>query len=337
MGAFLAVYRNPKAVLNVLREYREAYPEGDLVVVCDEGCYNFTDLCAHFRAVWDGRPRRLTTKTDPGWYLRLPNIHAYLDTLAYALPFIRSKFYMYLETDVAIKSRLSVENLLYTLNGIVPTGGGWFVGAEPFYAAHLNPTFVYEDWPMSPKEGWRWIPYGGQGGTILHTQFMRAIALQPPEHRIPDERVLSACSTTIGVDYMHTALVYRYNGTVGPFEGYHLSHNPADTPGLYANPTVQIFHADKTYYNQPLSQEDLELLGPNWENTLHIPPTEKEPEIPGWLGCQNFDDFPVEGEGYTHRLGDTGLKQDERDRGNVWDSKDIRGPKGYYWLHGPER
>jgi len=333
VGAFISVYRNPKAVFNVLKEYRDAYPEGDLVVICDEGCYNFSDLCTHFRAIWDGKPRRLTTKTDPGWYLRLPNIHAYMETLAYALPFIRSKYYLYLETDVAIKSRLRVVDLQYTLNGIVPVRTGWFIGAEPFFAASLNPTFDLQSWPVSPKgEPWHWIPYGGQGGTTFNTQFMRAIALQPYADRIADERMLSGCSTTIGVDYMHTALVYRYNGTVGPFSGYRLSHDAFKVEEYRADKTCQVFHADKTHYNQPLSEEELKIMGPHWETPIHAPPEEEQPVLKPYDTCSPMIDKPEENN-YPHRPGDSGLATDERRRGGVWNIDDIRGT-GYYFQNG---
>ena len=159
-----------------MRQYREAYPEGDLVIGCDDGCYNFSAAAAHFGAHWDGVPRRLTTKTDPGWYVRPPQATAFVRALGEWLPRIRSPRYMVLETDVFLERRVT-SALNYTLCGCVCPPTGWFIGGESVYAEKLNPSYSPAHW----KEGK--VFYGGQGGSILSTRFMAAIAAQPPAHR----------------------------------------------------------------------------------------------------------------------------------------------------------
>ena len=325
IGGLLVAFHNPRAVLEVIREYRAAYPEGDLVVLCDQGCYNFTAACAHFKCEFDARPLRLTTKTDPGWYLRPPNSNVYMHALARALPLIRSKFYMYLESDVSIKGRVPVERLRYTLNGIVDPHRGWMVGAEPFFAANLNgATFDLAQFPQSPRPDMipgKWLPYGGQGGSILHTQLMRAMAQQPLEHRTADVRVLGGCSTTTGADYWHTAVVYRYNGTVGPYVGHALV-GERSLEALQADPAVLVIHADKSHYGSDLSEEDQRILGPGWATELQVAPEDEVPVPEEWSCCCALKDFAF-------RPGASGLKADEEARGHAWDMEDIRGA-GYY-------
>ena len=327
IGGFLVAFHNPRAVLEVLREFRAAYPEGDLVVLCDHGCYNYTHACAHFRCEFDPRALRLTTKTDPGWYLRLPNSNVYMHALARALPLIRSRYYMYLETDVSIKARVPLDSLRYTLNGIVDPHRGWMVGAEPFYAAQLNPaTFDLARFPRSPRPDMlpgAWLPYGGQGGSILNTQFMRAIAQQPPAHLAAELRTMGGCSTTTGVDYWHTAMVYRFNGTVGPYAA-HAIVGERDLPTLQADPAVLVIHPDKSHYGSELTAEDQAILGPEWANELGVAPADElaAPEV--WECCCPVKDFAF-------RLGASGLQLDEEARGRAWDMEDIRGPGGYYF------
>ena len=325
IGGLLVAFHNPRAVLEVIREFRAAYPEGDLVVLCDQGCYNFSAACEHFKCEFDARPLRLTTKTDPGWYLRPPNSNVYMHALARALPLIRSKFYMYLESDVSIKGRVPVERLRYTLNGIVDPHRGWMVGAEPFFAATLNgATFDLAKFPKSPRPDMipgQWLPYGGQGGSILRTQLMRAMAQQPLEQRTADVRVLGGCSTTTGADYWHTAVVYRYNGTVGPYEGHALV-GERSLEALQADPAVLVIHADKSHYGSDLSEEDQRILGPGWATELQVAPEDEVPVPEEWSCCCALKDFAF-------RPGASGLKADEEARGHAWDMEDIRGA-GYY-------
>lgn len=327
IGALMVAFENPRAVLEVLREYRAAYPEGDFILLCDNGCYNYSHACQHFKCEWEGRARKLTTKTNPGWFLTLPNSYAYLNALRDNLAKIRSKHYFYLETDVSIKGRVPLSSLRHTLNGIVDPNHGWMVGAEPFYGASLNPqTFDLSKFPDSPRKDMipgKWLPYGGQGGTILNTQLMRAVATQPQEHRVAEMRTLGGCSTTTGVDYWHTAVVYRFNGTVGPYEGYSAGTQPGEElAAAQANPSVIVIHPDKSHYGADLSQEDLGILGPNWGDRLTASPEEGSDTPAPWDCCCPVKDFEF-------RLGATGLAEDEQARGGKWDMEDIRGD-GYF-------
>ena len=326
VGALLVVFQNPRAVLRAMRLFREAYPEGDLVLLCDDGCHNYSAAAAHFGAHWEGRARRLTTKTDPGWYLRPPQLLAFYRALAYALPLIGSKYYLYLETDSAVHARLP-PGPRYTLSGIVPVSSGWFVGAEQYYGATLNPSFVRDAWPPSPNPNYPGfqIPYGGQGGTLFHTGFVRAVVTQAEEHVRAEVALLGGCSTTAGVDYVMSAMVYRFNGTVGPLVG-HVNGPQAFPPEEVAHAAV--VHPDKSDYGAPLSEEDRRILGPHWEEPLAAPPAAPGDDAQANPACGGPRGFL---EAYVPRPGSQGLADDARARGEAWDLAEIQGP-GYYNL-----
>ena len=329
VGAILVAFQNPRAVLRTLRLFREAYPDGDLVLICDDGCYNFSAAAAHFGAHWEGVARRLTTKTDPGWYLRPPQLLAYYRALAHALPLIGSKHYLHLETDTAVHARLP-PGPRYTLSGIVPVRAGWFVGAEQYYGATLNPHFRRDAWPPSPNPNYPGfhIPYGGQGGSLFHTAFVRAVVTQAEEHVRAEVSLLGGCSTTAGVDYVMTALTYRFNGTVGPLAG------AVNRPDSYPPEEVAraaIVHPDKSDYGAPLSEEDLRILGPHWERALQAPPAAPGDDAQANPICGGPSGFLA---GYVPRLGSEGLAEDAQKRGEAWDLADIQGP-GYFNLRAP--
>jgi len=305
LGGLLIAHRNPRAVARVLRQFRAAYPEGDLVVLCDDGCFNYSALCARFGAHWEGTARRLTTKTDPGFYLRPPQQAAFFAALRAALPLVRSRFLMLLETDVLIEGRVPGP-FNFTLNGGVAPPKGWMVGGEVEFARKLNPAFAAA-WPQGAK-GLQ-PPYGGQGGSVINARFLEAVAAQAPEHLARDLEVFAGCSTTVGVDYLLSAVVNRYNGTIGGYDGY------LNWPGeqQFTGPQVLVLHPDKSDYGAPLDEEDLRDLGPEFEGVLRARGNATAGAAPPDVGC---DRVPAEAGKY--RWGDAGIREDALARGWPW-------------------
>ena len=325
VGAILVVFQNPRAVIRTLRLFRAAYPESDLVIICDDGCYNFSAVAAHFNAHWEHRARRITTKSNPGWYMRPPQMLAYYRALAYALPLIGSRYYLHLETDTSVHKRLP-PGPRYTLSGIVPIVSGWFAGLEQYYCDRFNPFFRRDAWPVSPNPNFPGfqIPFGGQGGALFHTGFVRAIVTQPEEHVQAEIALLGGCSTTLGIDYFMTALTYRFNGTVGPLAG------GVNRPEVFTAEEVAraaIVHPDKSDYGAPLSELDYRILGPYWQTPLAaLPPLPGDAAQPNG-GCGGPEGFM---KNYKPRLGEQGLAEDAFKKGDKFDLAEIQGP-GYHF------
>jgi hypothetical protein len=327
----MVVHRNPRAVVRALSLYREAYPEGDLVLICDDGCYNFSDTARHFGAHWEGRARRLTVKQHVGFFMQARETLAFLRALAHALHFIGSSHWLYLESDTTVYRRLP-PGPRYTLSGITPIAFGWFTGGEPQYSSHYNPFFRVDAWPPStdPQNPGFLVPYGGQGGSLYHTQFYRAIAQQPDEHLRAEVALFGACSTTSGVDYVMSSLTYRYNGTIGPLLG---SVNRLEHYSKQDILRAAVVHPDKSDYTKAPSEVDLRILGPRWRDVLTAP--EYAPHDPDYLVQNVTFTSPVCGlpggvlKDYEPRLGAKGLAQDARERGQKFDLLKLQGP-GYY-------
>ena len=178
------------------------------------------------------------------------------------------------------------------------------------YCEKLNPSYHPRNWP----EGH--VPYGGQGGSIINTRFMRAVVGQPPAHLANDLALFFGCSTTVGVDYFLSALIHRYNGSVGGYPGY-LNWFVPEIDGYerYIKGDIEVRHPDKTEYNAVLGPEDEAILGPHWNGPPHGPPGVPM-EAPRVHTQCHWED----GTGAMYRMGSLGLEADVRERGEVlWD------------------
>ena len=318
LDAIVYVYRNPKAVLWLLASYHAAYPEGRLVLLCDDGCYDYSAAAAHYGATWVGRPRISSTKTGrdgapgaPGHFLQPLQTVGVLDHLRDALALVRTRYMLFLETDVRVR-RVRDVRFNFTLNGVLDAGvapgpGNWFVGASPVYAHLFNPAFD----PINFVGGRP--PYGGQGGTVFDAEFLRSVVNQPPAQLDDDLQAYFGCSTTMGVDYFFTAFVYRYNGTLGPYAGYTVSPDPS-TEDVSA---FDIVHPDKSAYNVELTAEELDVLGPNYTRALYVP----DPKPPNHAPIHDVNDWPPCGprDGVKYFLGDSGLDKSRWNR-EWWDA-----------------
>ena len=116
-------------------------------------------------------------------------------------------------------------------------------------------------------------------------------------------------------------MVYRYNGTVGPYAGYALAGSRS-LEDLKADPAVLVIHPDKSHYGSELTAEDKGILGELWGNELQVAPGDEYPAPEEWNCCCALKNF-------TFRPGASGLQEDEAARGLAWDMEDIRGA-GYY-------
>lgn len=317
LDAIVFVYRNPKAVLWLLKSYRAAYPEGRLVLLCDDGCFDYSAAAAHYGATWIGRPRISSTKTGrngepgaPGHYLQPLQTVSVLDHLRDALRYVRTRYMLFLETDVHMR-RVRNVRFNFTLNGVLEAGvapgpGNWFNGASPVYAHLFNPSFDTANFA-----GGR-APYGGQGGTVFAAEFLRSIVNQPPEQLNNDLQAYFGCSTTMGVDYFFTAFVYRYNGTLGPYEGYLVNPDSDDHRSAF-----DVVHPDKSAYDVELTAEEFDVLGPNYTQALYVP----EPKPPNHAPIHDVNDWPPcsPREGVKYFLGDSGLDKTRWKR-EWWDA-----------------
>ena len=156
-------------------------------------------------------------------------------------------------------------------------------------------------------------PYGGQGGTIYDAEFLRSVVNQPAAQLDADMQAYFGCSTTMGVDYFFTTLVYRYNGTLGQYDSYGLRDRAENTDRA----RFDVFHPDKGAYGGELTPAELAILGPNYTQQHWLP----RPLPPNHAPIHNVDDWPPcsPRDGVHYFLGDSGLDKSRWAR-EWWDA-----------------
>jgi hypothetical protein len=265
VAALMTVFRNPKAVLVALGMYRDAYPEGDVVLIGDDGCFNYTALGRHFGVRTIFAPERISTKTLGGLYMQRPQFDVFRRILQRALPFVRSRWVFILDTDAIVYRRV-VSPLEHDINGLVPLVNGWLVGGPLVYAKTANPSFSESNFPESK------VPYGGQGGSIFSVDFLRFLADMEDADWDKEMTLMFTYATTQGTDQLLCALAYRFDFKVGDYGDYINDDDNDRTPGRIADGSAAVVHLDKSAYKMPLSEEDEMILGPGWSVPMVLPP-----------------------------------------------------------------
>lgn len=265
VSALMTVFRNPKAVIVALGMYRDAYPEGDVVIIGDDGCYNYTALGKYFGVQALFAPERISTKTLGGLYMQRPQFDLFRRLLQRALPLIRSKWIFILDTDAIVYRRV-ISPLENDINGLVPLINGWLVGGPLMYAKVANPAFHESHFPENK------VPYGGQGGSIFSVDFLKFIADMDDAAWDKEMTLMFNYATTQGTDQLLCALAYRFEFTVGDYGDYINDEDNDRTPGRIADGSAAVVHLDKSAYKMPLSDEDRMILGPGWDVPMVLPP-----------------------------------------------------------------
>ena len=249
VGAVYVTYRRPKAALHSLAAFRAAYPESDIVVFCDAGCYNYSRAARHFGARYFGEPRRMSTKKHGSIYVRKAEALQHIRAYRQAVNLIRDPYWMHLEDDVFVVRRVPTA-LPFQING-------WALDkrlrneAERFVRAET-------------RDAGRELVLGGFGGCIYETAYWRAVLNDP---RLEDfvARYFDAGVHDVGQDYLFSGILYTHNGTMGPMEGY-AERFYEDLVRMLAMGEVTVFHGFKDLYtNDHLTDEERGILGDGFD------------------------------------------------------------------------
>jgi hypothetical protein len=249
--------RRPTPFLHSLRAYRRAYPQENLYLFCDNGCYNYTRAASHFGAKFDGRPREIVTKNaHRAFYIGPANAKAFLVTYREAVNNMNEPFFIQLEDDVFVIKAVATP-LKYDINGWAPDK--FLVGEAEAYVRTRN--------PEAPPT----LTLGGFGGCIFRTSFWKRILNLPTIEEEIDALYDHGKVQSYGVDYIFASLVYRFNGTLGPFDGYVEAFEPR-ADGMRREGKVEVLHGFKDLYKTDhlFTWEDREILGPDFERTINL-------------------------------------------------------------------
>jgi hypothetical protein len=249
VAAIYVFYRRPKSFHHAVRAFRTAYPASTLVMVCDDGCFDYSAAAKRVGAVYKGQPHRLSMKKHGAFYVgpdeALNVIRAYRD----AVNLIKEPYYVQLEDDVYVLQRIKTP-LLGNINGMA-RDKSIVGGAEEYIVRHVpNPPYLY---------------LGGFGGCVYETAFWKRILNLPT---IEDEvRDLYAKADNYGVDYIMSSLLWRFNGTMYDWPGY-IENFREESQERLARGEIEVLHGYKHLYGKgkgTLTWEEREFLGPGFD------------------------------------------------------------------------
>ena len=249
-------YRRPRAFMHAIDAYRIQYPQENLYMFCDNGCFNYTNAAIYYHAKFDGKPRNIVAKNSHGaFYIGPTQAKIFLATYREAVNTMTEPFFIQLEDDVYTIKQVK-SKLLYDINGWAPDKR--VVGEAETYVRSKN--------PFAPKE----LILGGFGGCIFRTSFWRRILNRPDIDDEVDELYHHGKVHAYGIDYIMASLVYRFNGTLGTFDGY-IEAFESHANQRRAENKVEILHGFKDQYKYSLTWLDREILGSKYEEPLTIP------------------------------------------------------------------
>ena len=252
VAAIYVFYRRPKSFAHAVRSFRKAYPRSTMVLMCDEGCYDYSQAAKTIGAVYKGEPHRLSMKKHGAFYVgpdeALNVIRAYKD----AVNQIKEPYYVQLEDDVYVLQRIK-QPLKGNINGMAKDKS--IVGGAEEYILRHNPSPPY-------------LYLGGFGGCVYETAFWKRILNLPNiEEEILD---LYRKADNYGVDYIMSSLLWRFNGTMYDWPGYIESFRE-DSPERIARGEIEILHGFKSYYASgqgALTWDEREFLGSSYSNGM---------------------------------------------------------------------
>lgn len=252
LAAIYVFYRRPKSFVHAVRSFRKAYPTSTMVLICDEGCYDYSKAARTAGAVYKGESHRLSMKKHGAFYVgpdeALNVIRAYKD----AVNLIKEPYYVQLEDDVYVLQRTK-SPLKGHINGMAKDKS-IVGGAEEYILRHQpNPPYLY---------------LGGFGGCVYETAFWKRILNLPTiEQEILD---LYTKADNYGVDYIMSSLLWRFNGTMYDWPGYIESFRE-DSPERIARSEIDILHGFKSYYGSgqgALTWDEKDFLGPDYSRGM---------------------------------------------------------------------
>ena len=253
VAAIYVFYRRPKSFVHAVSTYRRAYPSTTLVLICDEGCFNYSAPAAAVGATYLGEPHRLSMKKHGAFYVGPQEALNLIRTYRDAVSRIKEPYYMQLEDDV------------YTLRRITSPLPGAINGmAKDKSIVREAEQFIKDHNPAAP------YPHlGGFGGCVYNTAFWRHVLNLPTIEAEVLDLYSRGGDNNYGVDYIMSTLLWRFEGelanaTMHDWKGYIESFRE-DAPERVARGEIEVLHGFKSYYGKSkgdLSWEERAFLGP---------------------------------------------------------------------------
>ena len=244
IGAYYQCFKQPKAFIQAIANYRHVYPTQTLVVVSDNG-YNYKKYVETFRGIYTQDTRQsgndITNALKSAVKARL-----YLDRFFDAVCLMKDPYFMLLEDDVLVCAQVPLSCIRYDITGCNNSGAVlWPNIVDDLRSRGVNVPYGQY--------------YGACGGTIFRTAFFRWI-----RETVDIDEVLSEyghLNPNYDSDILLSYITLRFGGSVGgPPVELGDTTNP-NWQAQVAEGVIKIVHDYKSLYNIPLTNCDKVVLG----------------------------------------------------------------------------
>lgn len=229
--AFYQCYKQPRAVEEVLRNFRQVYPFSEIIMVNDGGEPALLHgIAEHYNAKFWYSPHRTSDRNDSMFFSTYKSAHAYIARILDATA--NCDWLVLLEDDVWILGQIPFHKFRAVING-----------GHPSMILDSGLVNILVSHNATGSEYWQ---YAGNGGTVLRCSFYRDMKNKSAWNASIHE--LLAAKPVIASDELLSSITYAAGGSVAAFESY---AEPTFVSFLYRLLTGQIsvLHQAKYLYD----------------------------------------------------------------------------------------
>lgn len=233
IGAYYQCFKNKGATDYVLAGFRHFYPDAPIVLVSDGGD-DYTDLASKYNCQYFWRPN-IPSHNGKELAYDSKNWIVWWDEFAKYVKLIDADYIIFLEDDVDIRKPISMDKLVYDVNGL----------SEPILTLDI----------LDPRFGescGNKVTVGAQGGAIFKKEFLMKLFTQD-KTKNEDFRVFNRIVPWSKLrgrwpsDIVLSFLTHRNGGTMGEWYGYSRTFDE-DYPKKVKENSIEVLHLYKTHY-----------------------------------------------------------------------------------------
>jgi len=229
LGAYYQCFQNRIATEYVLSNFRNHHPDSPIILVSDGGD-DFSDLARKYHCTYFWRPnikscrgKALAYNYD-NWMLWWNDFRKYVGMLD-------TDYMIFLEDDVAVRKPISLDQLLYDVNGISLT----------MSLARFDLKGISKNRSM----------VGAQGGAVFRMKFLRTLFVSSETDvtfaKYRREMKSSSLKGKWCTDILLSILTWRHGGTMGDWFGY-CRMTDSDYVTRISNNNIEVLHLYKELY-----------------------------------------------------------------------------------------
>ncbi len=249
IGAFYQCYKQPKALINTLRHFRNIYPESTLVLVSNNGD-DVGNVAKYFNCNYT---HSTESTSDFSVYCKdEAAVKLYVSRIYKAAQIIKEDYILLLADDVHVFKPIT--NLNYDLNG----GEGYWRGRLKLKLKDLlnfGDKIVYSKYDN--------LRAGGDGFIMKKDFILKHFGnIDLPLNELAPF-IKSKYNNMFPSDACINMLTIYYGGTVGPYLGWYERTRLWYYLRRLLN-SIEVSHQEKIYYNKPLTKEEEDIYNGNY-------------------------------------------------------------------------